>query len=471
MMRLLVRKEWLALARDGRIVALALAAIALFVAVFVARHGELRQAQQDRRYAEEATRAQWDTQGEKHPHRGAHFGLYVFAPASPLASFDPGVGRYLGQALWLEPHKRNMPRFSQTGDDPVSSRFGEFTPAFVLTVIYPLLLVAAVFSAVTQERESGTLRMLRSLAMHEQRFMWGKFFALLAAAAAIAVPAFGTVVIFAAWDAFTADTLLRGMLLCLTFLTYSAVFIALGLAVSAQCRSSRQAFVILAALWIAFVFIVPRAGAAAARQAAALPSPEQFWSAIRRDYEQGLPGDGDLAARSKRFDEALLRKHGVQRLEDLPVGAYAVRRLHRDAYADKVHAIHFNDLWGRFAQQEAALRRAALLSPAVAMQLLSMKLSGTDLAHRRHFEEAAEAYRRTINTRIDEWDAANSRGLRSFDDRYGDDGLWQSINRFTYRPPTAETALDSALPEIAILTGWLLLALLLLAMAARSVRP
>lgn len=470
MMPLLIRKEWLALARDGRIVVLTLAVVALFAAVFAVAHGDLRKAQQEKHYAETAARAQWDTQGGKHPHRGAHFGLYVFAPASPLASFDPGVGRHLGQTLWLEPHKRNMLRFSEAADDPASSRFGEFTPAFVLTVIYPLLLVAVVFSAVTQERESGTLRMLRGLTMHEQRFMWGKFLAILAASAAMVVLAFSVVLISAMWQPDGTDTLLRSMLLCLAFLIYASVFIALGLSVSALCRSSRQALVILAAIWIAFAFIVPRGAAAIAAQTVALPTTEQFWSAIRRDYEQGLPGDGDLATRSKRFDDALMRKYRVQRLEDLPVGAYAIRRLHRDAYADKVHSIHFNDLWERLAQQEADLRRTALLSPAMAMQLLSMKLSGTDLAHRRHFEEAAETYRRYVNTHIDTWDVANSTGLRSFDDKYGNDDLWQSIARFTYRPPSASAALYSALPELGILSGWVLLALVLLAGSARRLR-
>lgn len=466
---LLLRKELLALMRDGRAMVLGLAVVALFAAVYGASHLEVQQARQDKQQAEAAARTQWDTQGDKHPHRGAHFGLYVFAPESALAAFDPGIGRHLGQALWLEPHKRNMQRFSAALDDPVSGRFGEFTPAFVLTVVLPLLLIALVFNAITQERESGTLRMLRGLTLREQRFVWSKFVAMMAAASLLILAVFAVVL----WPAARQDgsgALLRGSLLGAAFVVYCAIYIAFGLTVSALARSSRQALALLVAAWIVFVFVVPRVGAAAAAAAVPLPSAEQFWSAIRHDIQHGLPGDDDLATRGRRYDEHLLRQYGVARLEDLPVGAYALRRLQRDAYADKVHALHFDALWQRYAEQEAVLRMAAAFSPVVAMRLLSMKLAGTDLAHRRHFEDAAERYRRYVNTRIDEWDAANSRGLRSFEDKYGNDGVWQSIERFSYRAPASGFALRAALPEILILLAWVLAAAGLLALAGRRLR-
>ena len=470
MNRLLLRKEWLALARDGRLRVLACALLALFIAVFVVSDQEQRQAQQEKQQAEAAARAQWDTQGDKHPHRGAHFGLYVFAPDSPLASFDPGVSRHLGQALWLEPHKRNMVRYSEAADDPVSGRFNEFTPAFVLTAILPLLIVAVVFGAVAQERENGTLRMLRALAMHEQHFVWSKFLVLFGTVSAVVIAVFGIALLPSTFAHGGVGMLLRGAMLCAAFLLYCAVFIALGLTVSAFARNSRKAFVVLAALWLVFVFIVPRAGAAITAEVVALPSADQFWRAIRRDYEHGLPGEGSLAERSKRFDAALLRKYSVQRLEDLPVGGYALRRLHRDAYADKVHALHFDDLWRRYREQETVLRGTALFSPAVAMRLISMKLAGTDLAHRQHFEDAAEVYRRDVNTHIDEWDVAHSHGLRSFDDKYGSNAVWQSIEPFRYRIPSPAFALRLVLPELTILLGWLLLSALLLVVAGRRMK-
>jgi len=469
-MRLLVRKELLAVMRDGRAWTLGVAILVLFLSVFGIAHLELERARKAERAAEASAREQWDAQGDKHPHRGAHFGMYVFAPDSPLAAFDPGIGRFLGNALWMEPHKRNMLRFSRANDAPVAGRFSQFTPSFVLTSILPLLVVGLGFGAVVQERESGTLRMLRGLAVRKQEFVWSKFMALSAATASALALAFSLIMIPLAWQADSLDVLVRGALLGLAFLGYAGVFVALAIAVSAFSATARQALLILLSVWILLVFIVPRGAAAIAEQTVRLPTPAEFWSAIKRDYEQGLPGDGDLATRGKRFDEELLRRYGVQRLEDLPVGAYAVRRLERDAYADRVHQLHFDELWRRFARQEAILRSASFFSPALAMQLTSMKLAGTDLQHRGHFEEAAEAYRRRINTRIDEWDAAHSRGLRSFDDKYGNDALWQSMDRFTYEPPPAGSALLSAMPALGILALWAAAAMSLLVAAAWRLR-
>jgi ABC-2 type transport system permease protein len=470
MMRILVRKELLAVMRDGRAWILGLAILGLVVSVFGIAHLELERARIAERTAEAAARSQWDVQGEKHPHRGAHFGMYVFAPDSPLAAFDPGISRFLGNALWMEPHKRNMLRFSEAADAPVAGRFSQFTPAFVLTAILPLLVVGLGFGAVVQERESGTLRMLRGLAVRKQEFVWSKFVALSTASASALALAFILIMIPLSWQTESADVLARGALLGLVFLGYAGTFVALAIAVSAFSTTARQALLVLLTLWILLVFIVPRSAAAIAEQAVRLPTPVEFWSAIKRDYERGLPGDGDLATRGKRFDEDLLRRYDVKRLEDLPVGAYAIRRLERDAYADKVHQLHFNELWRRFARQEAILRNASFFSPALAMQLTSMKLAGTDLQHRRHFEEAAEAYRRRINTRIDEWDAAHSRGLRSFDDKYGNDALWQSMDRFTYKPLSAGSALRLAMPDASILALWCLMAMSFLAAAAWRLR-
>lgn len=468
-----LQKEWRALLRDGRFVVLALAAGLLLAGLLAAS------AQQHRRLAAEkaeiaaVVRGQWDAQGDKHPHRGAHFGLYALRPDSPLAGIDPGLDPYLGQALWLEPHRRNITRFRPAADEPPSVRFGALTPAFVLVALMPLLIIAQAFNALSGERERGTLRMLHAAGLRAGPLLAGKFAALLAAVGLMLVAAIGGGLLLAAggsgWP--DADALGRGALLAAAFLAYYGVIAALALAVSAWLPSSRLSLVVLLGLWVAFVFVVPRGGAAAAERAVPLPTAERFWNDIQRDYTQGLPGDGDLATRGKAFEAELLRRHGASRLEDLPFGVAAVRRLARDAYADRIHALHFDALWQRYARQEHWLRAAAVLSPSIAMRAISMKMAGTDLAHQRHFEDAAEAYRRRINTTIDEWDAAHSRGLGSFDERYADDALWRSVEAFRYAPPRLGFAWRSALPDLALLLGWTLFAGALCIASLRRLRP
>lgn len=472
MMRAVLGKELRALLRDGRFAVLVLSLGLLLAGLLIASMQRHRTIAEEKADVAALVREQWDAQGDKHPHRGAHFGLYAFRPDSPLAGIDPGLNAFWGQALWLEPHRRNLTRFRPAADAAPSVRFGLPTPAFALLALLPLLIIALAFHVVSQERESGTLRMLHSAGLASGRLLAGKLVALLAVVAVLLLLVFGGGLMLATAAASTpTDALWRGALLAGGYLLYAGVFAALALAVSAWAPTSRLSLFALLGLWIAFVFIVPRLGAAVAEGAVPLPTAERFWSDIQQDVTQGLPGDADLATRGKAFDAELLRRHDAQRVEDLPFGVAAARRLARDAYADRVHALHFDALWQRYAQQERWLRAAALLSPAVAMRSLSMTLAGTDLAHQRHFEAQAEAYRREVNTSIDRWDADNTRGITSFDDRYAHNGLWRSIAPFHHTPPGIGFALCAAWPDLAVLLGWVLAAGGLLCASVRKLQP
>lgn len=462
MIEVLAAKEFRALVRDGRLLALGLAVLVLSVGVLWISHTDGERRRAEKRELTHATREQWDNQGEKHPHRGAHFGLYVFAPESPLTAFDPGVQAHFGESIYLEPHRRNLSRLSAVQDDLLYGRLGELTPAFVLVSMLPLLIVAALHGSVAGERESGVLRMLRSTGAKMSTIVWSKALAVSAAAGVIIAAVFGMLLLL-------SGEAIRSALLALAYFAYCLVFVSLGLAVSVWSRTSRQALIALVAIWLGITWVVPRVGATLAAAVVPLPSADAFWKDIRRDYQQGLPGDGDLATRGRLFDERLLATHNVTRLEDLPFGAYAIRRLERDRYADEVHQLHFDDLWQRFHRQEEVLRWAAVLSPAVAVRQISMKLAGTDLQHRKSFEDSAERYRQQFNTTIDRWDAETTVGLRSFEEKYGDDELWRAIEPFEYRAPSAAKAVLSALPELTLLGVWTAAAFGLLAFASRRV--
>lgn len=475
---LVYRKELLAMARDGRAVALALALAALLAGMLITSLQQHDLRVRELAQAGASTRQQWDAQGDKHPHRGAHFGLYVFRPVSVLAALDPGLTPYTGAAVWLEPHRRNTTRFEPAADALPSDRFGRLDVTFVLSALVPLLIVVLAFDAISRERESGSLRMLHGIGVSPWRLLTAKFCALMTIPGIVATVPVVAVAIAAStaagWQGTGedgADLVWRAAALSAAHLLHLGIFTAIALTVSARCATSRAALYWLIGWWLIAVFVLPRAAAAVADHLEPLPAASAFWSAIQRDYQHGLPGDGDLAARTQRFDAALLRKHGVKRPDDLPVGAAPLRRLERDAYADRVHALHFDALWARYGRQERMLRFASLGSPTLALRNLSMKLAATDLSHQRHFEAAAEGYRRHVNTAIDGWDAANTRGLTSFESKYAGDALWRGLPQFAYASPSVCFALRSAAPDIVALLGWCVVALVLLMMSARRLIP
>ncbi|MNR79904.1 ABC-2 family transporter protein [compost metagenome] len=467
-----IRKELLAIVREGRFTILALALVATLMASFWTSLKDYQQQEQEKSQIAQTVRAQWDQQGDKNPHSGAHYGLYVFRPATPLTVIEPGITHNTGLSIYLEPHRRSQARNAEAADESIAARLGRMSPSFILHTLLPLLIIAFSFNAVTQEREHGTLRMLHSLGVSGSKLLWGKLLALLISFAVLLLPlmALGSWLLAAATPAST-PVFMRGMLLASSYLLYYPLIACIAIAISARLRSSRSALFILIGLWLAFTLILPRAGAAVAPILTPLPSSSEFWNAIKHDYEKGLPGDGDLATRNKQHEEQLLREHGVQRLQDLPLGVNAARRLVRDAYANKVHERHFQALWDRYAEQQQIVLLASALSPVVAIQMISSAIAGTDLAHQRNFEELAESYRREVNTAIDQWDAHNTKGITSFDERYASNTLWQSIKPFSYQPPSLASALGHAWSGWLTLAVWLLCAILFLHRSARKLTP
>lgn len=204
---------------------------------------------------------------------------------------------------------------------------------------------------------------------------------------------------------------------------------------------------------------------------APLPTGEQFWSGIHDSIEKGLPGDGAAAARLGAFDAHLLAEYRVARLEDLPFGANAKRRLFRDAYSNKVHALRFKELEDAQLAQQGLLRWCTVLSPYAAMRSVASALAGTDLAHRQHFEESAEAYRQQFTTRMDEWDLAATRGVTSLEDKYAGNLQWQAIPPWRYADPGLGCSLRAVVADGAVLAAWFMAAVSALWLGSRRLDP
>ena len=466
----ILRKEALSILRDGRLLLLAVSLFAVLLGFFLAATQEYRHMRNEKQAAGETVRAQWEAQGVKGTHQAAHFGIYVFKPESPLAAIDPGLRQFTGQALWLEPHKRNLARFSPAADQGIATRFGQMSAAFVLHTLLPLLIVALAFNAVTHEREQGTLRMLHSLGLSARKLLFGKFFGLLLAFTLLLLPSLliGIFLLFGV-SSVGSDDILRGVVLGFAYLLYYGIFAALAMAASAWLKSSRLAFFVLVAFWLSSVLVAPRVGAIMAEALVPIPSATQFWASIQQDIEHGLNQDGDSTTRLKAFEAQTLHRYGVKRVEDLPEGFHALRRYFKDAYSNRVHALHFDRLWDSFERQGTFMRSGSLLGPSIAMRALSMSLSMTDFSQQRHFENAAEAYRQYFVGLTDMWDWQRTRGTEV--GGQGSAADWRSVDRFEYRAPPLSFALQASRMDIAVLLFWALAAAVALLISARKLTP
>jgi ABC-2 type transport system permease protein len=269
----------------------------------------------------------------------------------------------------------------------------------------------------------------------------------------------------------TAGVAARGLLAMASVLFVALVHAALAVSLSCWSRDSRISLLLALAFWVLSALVLPRMASELTVRRIPTPDPGTFWAAISKEVKDGLPGEPSPAERLKVFERETLRAHGVTRPEDLPVGYLALRRLFRDAQADRVHDRHFDRLWRTYHQQQRVVWMASGASPTVAWRAVSMALAGTDLAHEERFQEAAERYRRDVNTLIDRWDAAHSRGLASYEERYAGDALWEAMPQFAHEGSDLPTALSGARTPLLILLAWAGLALALLGVSARRLKP
>lgn len=465
--------------RDGRFRVLAGAiALLLVVAVIVSWNASLR-ARADRTAAAEAERRVWLDQGEKNPHSAAHFGRFALRPEPALAAFDRGIHDHVGRAVWLEAHWQDPFELRPAEDRTAIHRFAELTPAWILQVIVPLMIVMMAFGAVAGERERGTLRMLMSVGVDGRRLLAGKALGLAGALALVLVPValiMGVLLLLPGGPGTEQGGSVDGgrlwggaLVLSVVHAAYLAVFLVLSLAVSARSRSARAALLSLLAVWLMMTLILPRWAADLAERAAPTPSAQAFYAAVAKDQAEGVDGHGDRDTRRAALEAATLAEYGAESLESLPVNFAGISLQASEEHANLVFDKHFGTLWSTYERQETLHRWVSLLSPTVALRLVSMATAGTNLEQVRHFADAAEQHRRVLVKFLND-DMRDHAGEASFG-YLADEALWAEAPNFDYTPPSFAAGLRGEGFSLLVLGGWLVLALALAGRAARALSP
>lgn len=465
MIRATLLREWREGWRDRRLPLFLATLFLLFAAATATTALETWRADRGRVAAEQAERARWLAQGERWAHQAARYGIYVFRPAPPLAVADPGIIPYVGGAVLLESLAWNDPVLRPAEDATFVERFGPLSPANVLLVALPLLLVLFGHGIVAREREIGTWPMALSQGIRPGALLADKVLSLWLATAAVLIPAGAVIAGLAAIRAGyfdgpstslpPGDALGRGALWLLLALVWALIWSAVTVLVSATVTRRAAALGSLLVLWACLCLLLPRAVATIAEVAAPIPSQQGLQTELLRELANGDLGV-DLAARRR----ALLQRYGVQRVEDLPVNPEAVEFQAAEDRADAVFARDRRGLFDAFERQQTFSQWLSFLSPWTGAHLLSQAVAGSDIHHQRDFVFAAETQRRAIQELL-------NRELALHPDRDGkrhlsNVGLWARVPEWTWTDGPVAAALSRVWPAAAALAGWLVLLFLAL---------
>jgi ABC-2 type transport system permease protein len=466
----IARKETTELFRDGRFRWGTALVLTLLMIALVSGWQHATDVRASHDAATNATWERWLAQGDKNPHSAAHYGVYAFKPITPLSLVDQGVNTYTGVFTWLEAHNQNPFEFRPAQDAPPLARFGQMTASSVLQLFVPLLIVLLGFSAVSGERESGTLRLLLSAGVRRETIALGKAAGLSIGLGALLVPAalIGAFALLMTADVKQVISLPRVALLGAAYLLYFAAVLGVTLTVSAWARSSRAALVTLLGFWIVNALVSPRLATDVARALHPLPSAEAFRATLAEDLRNGIDGHSPADVRQQALRDSVLKAYGVDSIQALPVNYAGISLQAGEEHANRVYDRRFGHLASLMLAQERTHRRLGLIMPLLAVRSASMGLSGTDVFHHEHFVRAAEEHRRLIQRILNGDVATNSKYGETY---LASDDLWASIPRFEYNAPTLSVIMRNETSSLLLLMLWLVAAGAAFIVGMRRVAP
>jgi ABC-2 type transport system permease protein len=402
-------------------------------------------------------------QPDRHPHRMVHYGHYAFRVPSPLSTIDPGVDAFTGNSIFLEGHRQNSAMFADQKQGTALTSLGSLSPAFILQVLAPLLLILIAYSSVSRERESQTLSFIVSQGTSIFTLIIGKGLALLCVVGLIMLPLIAS----------SGIAIMQGesIVVVLSFLSayilYLLVWSLVVLLVSTAVSKNSESFTALLFVWILFCIVMPRIASSTA--SASIVSPGKLETDFAVIAELRKLGDGHNAndPAFSQLKASLLRQYSVQTVEELPINFRgAVARASEAQLTEVLNRFAENSMQEELAQTQLA-RSFGWLSPMVAIRSLSMISAGTSIeTHHRFMREAEDlrfSFVQSLNqVHVNKLNYADDMN-RNANAEAGQKARvsaenWQMIQDFEFQLESASARLQRSLPAFAQLFMWIAIA-------------
>lgn len=321
-------------------------------------------------------------------HLGHYSGKrYAILPPAPLAAMAVGDADVERSQLLVSVDRRQFTGLSDV-QHPLWLRAGRFDPAFVLTMVLPLLLVAAAAPVLSGDR-AGVLPLLVAQGAPLARVAAVR---LLVRGGPVLLAALVSTAVMAVWGrpaemAPGAHDGLRLIGLLAVVAIYGALWLALILWVDIHSRGAGTAMLTLAGVWLVFAIAVPALVHVAAVTLSPVSSRADLEEAIR-EAQQVVWSKG-FEDRQARFfaDHPDIDPAAVGGLERFMINQMLMV-LEQDALTSSLEA---RDAAAR-ARQARVVAMARVLSPVLLAQHAMEEAAGSGAGRRQHFTQQFDTY-------------------------------------------------------------------------------
>jgi len=344
---------------------------------------------------QDESRESWESNPDKHPHRMAHFGSFIFRQQHPLSIFDSGLESYTGNSIFLEAHKQNTANFSEASLSTGLVRFGDLNIAMLLQLILPLIIFFIGYSSITSEKENGTLKMIYIQGTSMRQILLGKAIGLFCVAALFFMPSF-----FCLWSmsfieipVVNSFLVLRSILITGSYILYYLIICCITVLVSAISANSNKALLSLLGFWLLFFIILPKT----AQQIGSASSPNlskiEFKAAIEAEILKQGDSHNPNDPYFNRLRDSVLQANNVDDVNDLPFNYSGFIMSKGEEQTAVIYQAQHDKLIQSYGDQNILMNRLALINPYQAIKNLSMGLSATDFETYVDFLDQVEAFR------------------------------------------------------------------------------
>ena len=319
-------------------------------------------------------------------------GTKVLRKPQVLSVFVRGVDSAVGRSSMVSSDVNNTLKDSRMGLNPIFAVFGELDLAFIVKLVLALFALLFSYTAISGEREQGTLKLVLSNSVKRSTYILGKTIGgLIPLYLTLLIPLLiSLVMLITFFDiSFSAEEWGRLALITLVFLLYLTTFYLIGMFLSSVTRRSAVTFLLALGVWVLSVGVLPKVSVEIASQISPAPSIDDIEAervALMREY------NGQLGPLLEKGLQELFASGVTVNNQNWLETENAAKAQAREKIADREKQI----LQAYKRDQKKLLETAmniARLSPTSCLTFSLNRLSQTDASITERFEQAIDRYR------------------------------------------------------------------------------